>query len=188
MSTASVVMREQAEQAERERQARELRTGAAGRQIAAAVRQPLTLSGRLSGLFLVVAAGLSIFALTSNAPTRSAISPAPKPSGWQANRTTCASSAAVRRSRRCWRCARCAWNTRRRATKRSPTPICSTYPIRIFTGHTQAIYEIAYSHDGKYLFSGGQDGVARLWDVQMGQLIREFAWPYGCHHWRGHLA
>ena len=103
------------------------------------------------------------------------ISRAPKPSGWRANRTTCASSTAVRRSPRCWRCARCGWNTRRRATKRSPTPTCSTCRSAFSPGTPRPSTKSLILSDGNYLFSGGQDGVARLWDVQTGQMIRVFA-------------
>ena len=41
-------------------------------------------------------------------------------------------------------------------------------------GHRGAVYRVAFSADGKSLASAGQDGTARLWNVETGQEISSF--------------
>ena len=36
-------------------------------------------------------------------------------------------------------------------------------------GHTQAVWSVAFSPDGKQLASGSSDGTAKVWDVATGQ-------------------
>jgi WD40 repeat protein len=52
-----------------------------------------------------------------------------------------------------------------------------------FLGHTDNVSAIAFSPDSKYAVTGGDDHVAKLWDVATGQLVREFsghkAWVSG---------
>ena len=39
----------------------------------------------------------------------------------------------------------------------------------ILKGHTQAVYSVAFSPDGKTLASGSRDQTIKLWDVQTGK-------------------
>ena len=48
------------------------------------------------------------------------------------------------------------------------------YPVRLFTAGANAIRALAFSPDGKYILSGGDDQTARLWDVGNGQEVRRF--------------
>jgi serine/threonine-protein kinase len=45
--------------------------------------------------------------------------------------------------------------------------------VRELTKHTQAVLCLAYSADGKFLASGGNDGRARVWNVEKGQEVGE---------------
>ncbi len=42
-----------------------------------------------------------------------------------------------------------------------------------FTGHTDAVLSVAFSHDGKKLLTASYDKTARLWDVESGRQIQE---------------
>ena len=44
------------------------------------------------------------------------------------------------------------------------------YPQQIFTGHTDAVINLAFSPDGKYILTSSRDQTARLWDVPTGKL------------------
>ena len=46
--------------------------------------------------------------------------------------------------------------------------------VALLTGHTSYVNSVAFSADSKKLVSGGEDGTARLWDVQTGQLLRTY--------------
>lgn len=46
--------------------------------------------------------------------------------------------------------------------------------IRTFKGHSDFIYEIVFSPNGKYVLTGSQDKTAKLWDVTTGDEIRTF--------------
>lgn len=40
---------------------------------------------------------------------------------------------------------------------------------RVFEGHQQEIYSLAFSHDGRLIVSGSGDKTARIWDMESGQ-------------------
>ncbi len=46
--------------------------------------------------------------------------------------------------------------------------------IKNFSGHSEAVYSVNFSPDGKYLLSGGKDSTIRLWDVASGKEIKQF--------------
>jgi WD40 repeat protein len=46
--------------------------------------------------------------------------------------------------------------------------------LRTLTGHTGAINAIAYSPDGKFVLSGGEDQTLKLWEVASGKELRTF--------------
>ena len=47
-------------------------------------------------------------------------------------------------------------------------------------GHTEHIWSLGFSPDGKRLASGSEDGTARLWDVQSGEQIETFPLDEPC--------
>ncbi len=49
----------------------------------------------------------------------------------------------------------------------------SATELRRFQGHTAGVRCVAFSPEGTLALSGGEDGTARLWDVQRGQEIRQ---------------
>ena len=44
-----------------------------------------------------------------------------------------------------------------------------------FSGHTDAVWAVAFSTHGNYIISGSSDMTARLWDVQTGSELRRFS-------------
>nr|WP_261342031.1 WD40 repeat domain-containing protein [Urbifossiella limnaea] len=42
-------------------------------------------------------------------------------------------------------------------------------PFRVFAGHDKTVRDVAFSPDGKTLYSGGFDGFVRAWDVDAGK-------------------
>jgi DNA-binding beta-propeller fold protein YncE len=46
--------------------------------------------------------------------------------------------------------------------------------VRSLAGHKGAVTSIAYSPDGTYLLSGGEDGTLRLWETATGRQVRTF--------------
>jgi WD40 repeat protein len=46
--------------------------------------------------------------------------------------------------------------------------------LHTFTGHEGGVKTIAYSPDGKFLLSGGEDQTLKLWDVASGKELRTF--------------
>ena len=49
--------------------------------------------------------------------------------------------------------------------------------LQTFVGHTDYVYEVAFSPDGTELLSGGRDGLVRLWSIADGSVVRDFAGP-----------
>jgi WD40 repeat protein len=43
--------------------------------------------------------------------------------------------------------------------------VSSSQPLSILTGHDGKVHCLAYSHDGKLLASGGQNGLVRVWEI-----------------------
>ncbi|HEX8423665.1 MAG TPA: LpqB family beta-propeller domain-containing protein, partial [Pyrinomonadaceae bacterium] len=54
--------------------------------------------------------------------------------------------------------------------------------LRTLDGHTEFIMSLAFSGDGKYLLSGGQDRLAKLWEVESGKELASLT-PVGRDDW-----
>jgi WD40 repeat protein len=46
--------------------------------------------------------------------------------------------------------------------------------VREFKDHDRGVKAISFLPDGKAFVSVGDDGIARLWDLNTGELIRKF--------------
>ena len=47
-------------------------------------------------------------------------------------------------------------------------------PDKIFSDQTKGVYSVNFSPDGKYALTGSYDGIARLFELQTGQVIRRY--------------
>jgi len=43
----------------------------------------------------------------------------------------------------------------------------------MLTGHVEAVYQVAWSSDGRYLVSASKDSTAKLWEVPSGKRAKE---------------
>lgn len=61
-------------------------------------------------------------------------------------------------------------------TKKLLQQIVAEYGVelRTFTGHTGAVTSVAYSSNGKYVLTGGEDHLVKLWDAASGKEVRTF--------------
>ena len=44
--------------------------------------------------------------------------------------------------------------------------------IQTYKGHARGVRQIIFSPDGRWVLSGGDDGVVKLWDLTMGRWTR----------------
>ncbi len=46
--------------------------------------------------------------------------------------------------------------------------------VKALKGHNSTINAVSYSPDGKYLASGSEDGIIKIWDIQSGKELKTF--------------
>src|SRR5262249_24543744 len=49
--------------------------------------------------------------------------------------------------------------------------------LRTFAGHTGSVYTAAFSFDGEWVASGGEDNAVHIWETATGREIRRLAGP-----------
>ena len=49
------------------------------------------------------------------------------------------------------------------------------YPRKHFSGYTSEVSSVAFSSNGKYIFTGSFDGTAHMWDTQTGKEYQQFS-------------
>ncbi|CAJ0596115.1 unnamed protein product [Cylicocyclus nassatus] len=70
------------------------------------------------------------------------------------------------------------WNVRALVEDRNPEIIHK--PIAEFKAHKSDVFDIDISPDGRVIISVGHDGIAKLWDMNLGTLIQEVPFPSEC--------
>src|SRR5205823_14007432 len=55
----------------------------------------------------------------------------------------------------------------------------ATETIATFKGHTELVYAVAFSPDGKYLATGSFDNTIKLWEAATGKELKTFGGPQG---------
>src|SRR5262249_23211466 len=68
----------------------------------------------------------------------------------------------------------CSIATTRRRSMHCAAPSRAPFSLRRFIGHTDAIYVVAFSPDGKQALTAGADTTTRLWDLSTGQQLHIF--------------
>ena len=58
------------------------------------------------------------------------------------------------------------------------TGICTA----ALSGHVSCVRSVTFSSDGKFLVSGSDDKIVKLWDVQTGGIVQNFSGHQGCVH------
>src|SRR3954465_5544231 len=53
-------------------------------------------------------------------------------------------------------------------------PSATPAPIRLLEGHTKPIYAVAYSPDGKFIYTASFDHTVKIWNRETGQVLRTF--------------
>src|SRR5262245_44862482 len=51
--------------------------------------------------------------------------------------------------------------------------------VAVLKGHTETVYAIAFTPDGKYVVTGSFDKSLKLWEVPSGKEVRTYAGPTG---------
>ncbi|MCS7046166.1 MAG: WD40 repeat domain-containing protein, partial [Gemmataceae bacterium] len=54
-----------------------------------------------------------------------------------------------------------------------------THIVATFKGHTEPVYSVAFTPDGKYLVTGSFDNTIKLWDVGTGKEVKVYGGPNG---------
>ncbi|KHJ99411.1 WD domain, G-beta repeat protein [Oesophagostomum dentatum] len=70
------------------------------------------------------------------------------------------------------------WNARALVEDRNPEKIHK--PIVDVKAHDSDVFDIDISPDGRIIISVGHDGIAKLWDMNLGTLIKEVPFPPEC--------
>jgi len=48
------------------------------------------------------------------------------------------------------------------------------WQVRTLTGHSQRVYSVDFSPDGKWIVSGSEDKLVKIWDAEPGAEVRSF--------------
>lgn len=163
---SSIAERSRREEAERERQANEL-----GLQKRAASR--LRYLAAALGLFLVVAALLTTWAFSQQTEAQANFNHA------EAQRLAAEANTLVQIGP--FNETLALLSIRSIRTEYSPQGDAALsaasllpYPRKRYTGHTGQLNRVGFSPDGKYIVTGGFDTIARLYDTQSGEEVRQF--------------